>query len=630
MPVLPLTSLLTNALVVSRNTTTEFAVSSQGANATGDGLQVVCAWPVSGQYGPGSRALYYVLVAACLAARKTEWLKKACLAAALVFPAVAALHGIVLAALHADGAVDMDVYGAFQLCSIGILAAPVTVKLSSTYFNDRGRNLIFLWTGLILAGLLSLTVEFYRASTSDCTHDDAGKPINNARDFPYNGFKCNLPCDIDQPYSPMRTDSANNIYVIPAPSIVPFGTGTLLAAACCIPAILSLVSMWNKILEINWKKLFGRGDDSESSDEPIEGTNGATTGKMKIVNEDIKKYLKVAIEVPVFGGAILTILISGELNFFSPQVSYQTEPIASIGQWAPIVGTGLAALGSLYLLLAADLEAAEGEDESIHHCKCSHHHNLEHPTLRYSPRSSRDARRIRGDDYESPPRSVRDDDGKLRPTMSRVSRATDAGNRRKVATSLIKISNYLGNPARKRFDDSEFRRGRAQDFPEIPGEANRNRALSRIRRGYNQPRDAEGHISEQPSRTDLSVSNVAPDPDMESSLTMRSPDQSPTTPGRAGTLPVTRTSYEFPDHPSSPTVGAMWRTRQRRDTLEVPSPAHLSHTRNTLSSSSSTSTVTIHGRLRSPTIIISPEPMMSNPIDSSGPPSPPVRPTSTG
>lgn len=50
------------------------------------------------------------------------------------------------------GAVDMDIYGAFQLCSIGVLAAPVTVKLSRTYFYDPGRNIIFAWTALILAG----------------------------------------------------------------------------------------------------------------------------------------------------------------------------------------------------------------------------------------------------------------------------------------------------------------------------------------------------------------------------------------------------------------------------------------------------------------------------------------------
>lgn len=52
------------------------------------------------------------------------------------------------------GAVDLDIYGAFQLCAIGILAAPVTVRLSKTYFYDPGRNTIFLWAGLILAGEL--------------------------------------------------------------------------------------------------------------------------------------------------------------------------------------------------------------------------------------------------------------------------------------------------------------------------------------------------------------------------------------------------------------------------------------------------------------------------------------------
>lgn len=105
----------------------------------------------------------------CVFGKKADWIKDACLAAVLLFPAVAALHGITLAALHVDGkfkmlcdqcdsanayagAVDMDIYGAFQLCSLGILAAPATVKNSRTYFMDPGRNIIFLWTGLVLSG----------------------------------------------------------------------------------------------------------------------------------------------------------------------------------------------------------------------------------------------------------------------------------------------------------------------------------------------------------------------------------------------------------------------------------------------------------------------------------------------
>jgi hypothetical protein len=112
-------------------------------------LQVVCAWPMSGQYGPGTRVLYvsfffrflcpfffffffffwlsrmllhgsigklttiyryYVLVAACLFARKAEWLRNACLAAAMLFPAVAAVHGIVLPAVHANGQFSLNTH----------------------------------------------------------------------------------------------------------------------------------------------------------------------------------------------------------------------------------------------------------------------------------------------------------------------------------------------------------------------------------------------------------------------------------------------------------------------------------------------------------------------------------------
>ena len=46
---------------------------------------------------------YYVLVATCVFLRKHEWLRNACLAAALVVPSISALHGIVLTSYHVNG-----------------------------------------------------------------------------------------------------------------------------------------------------------------------------------------------------------------------------------------------------------------------------------------------------------------------------------------------------------------------------------------------------------------------------------------------------------------------------------------------------------------------------------------------
>jgi hypothetical protein len=113
----------------------------------------------------------------------------------------------------------------------------------------------------------------------------------------------------------MRGGSANNIYVIPVPDKLTFGMATLLAAACCIPTVLLLIAVLNKILEINWKKGIGKRDND------IEDTNDASIEKRRR-----------AVEIPLFGGAVLAIVIIGEMNFFSSQVYYQTEPIAAIGR----------------------------------------------------------------------------------------------------------------------------------------------------------------------------------------------------------------------------------------------------------------------------------------------------------
>lgn len=128
------------------------------------------------------------------------------------------------------------------------------------------------------------------------------------------------------PFSKLRGGSNNNIYIIPVPQILTFNAVMLLTAGFCIPAILSLFFTWDKILEINWKSR----RDPEHLDHQIEGAN-ITVGELKGINNVVRQFLSV-IEVPLFGGIILTIIGIGEANFFSRQVIYETEPMASIGE----------------------------------------------------------------------------------------------------------------------------------------------------------------------------------------------------------------------------------------------------------------------------------------------------------
>lgn len=123
------------------------------------------------------------------------------------------------------------------------------------------------------------------------------------------------------------------------------------------------------------------------------------------------------------------------------------------GQWAPIVGTGLALFGSLYVALAAHdprtLESSHAEG---------------------SPRPPSNC---------SPPGS-----GSPRPLTNDLTRtqthATLEGTRRTVAGWLTTVAEYVGTPQQKSYDDAGFRRGRAMRFPQIPGEAMRNPVLNQI------------------------------------------------------------------------------------------------------------------------------------------------------
>ncbi|AEO63917.1 uncharacterized protein THITE_2109532 [Thermothielavioides terrestris NRRL 8126] len=628
-------------------------VARDAANTSHQLQPVVCAWSLSGEYGTGSRILYYVLVAACVLARKSEWLRNACLAAALVIPATAAIHAIVLAALHVDDAIDMDIYGAFQFCTIGILTAPATVRLSKTYFNNPGRNVMFVWTMLLLAGLstpvsslcrrrfpriltpaglVSLTVEFFRTDSKPCTDDGSGQPLYRGAEFPYGKATCGMICSPDAgPFSPMRTGASDNINVVPAPTILNFGAATLIAAACCVPGILSMVSMWDKILRTNWAKQFGPGD----TDELISGTNGATEKGMKTVNDVIRRLLGL-VEIPVFGGAVLALIVTGELNFWSKAMKYDTDPLGNISQWSSIAASVFAACGSLYMLFAEGLEVQENlatpaYPAGVCTCLC-HEHSSRSDSL-----SDNDAANMQQIQAQGAPtnaglgRRATSPARMLTPVRTDTAPDTDSqahglgirpmdsgsstGSRRDVRNALMRFATALGTVSPTRFDDYEFRHGEATAFPQVPGEENRNRRLPQIREQWGQSTlDADDTLTPRGRRsransfhgTTASRSNsVGPPASSPESPTPARPSAAsflglPTT-----SSPESMTEPVFPARPSAELETA--RPSAERETAwpsAEPETARPSAKSETARRRGNT-VVTLHEGLNSPAIVLS-------------------------
>jgi hypothetical protein len=50
------------------------------------------------------------------------------------------------------GAVDMDIYGAFQFCALGLLTTPFSNRIMRIYFKYQARCVLLAWASLIFTG----------------------------------------------------------------------------------------------------------------------------------------------------------------------------------------------------------------------------------------------------------------------------------------------------------------------------------------------------------------------------------------------------------------------------------------------------------------------------------------------
>ena len=143
--------------------------------------------------------------------------------------------------------------------------------------------------------------------------------------------------------------------------------------------------------------------------------------------------------------------------------------------------------------------------------------------------------------------------------LSRSRTATiERNSRHVVASTFERIGDILGTPAPEAFDDSKFQRGPAADFPEVPGELERNAELNRIKEQYNKMRDA-APLRKQRSRTGSFISERS-----ETGL---------------GIEVSSEGNSQTEDTVTGPSNPPKERSKERSATLEVPKPAYRSRSK---------------------------------------------------
>jgi hypothetical protein len=197
-------------------------------------------------------------------------------------------------------------------------------------------NLLLEVLPMTFTGLFSLAIEFFRASPVHCVHDDSGEVISDPGSFPYGGASCSLRCSLELgPWSSIRAGSAIDINVVPAPTKLRFGACILLSIVCCIYSSMPLFAMGLNALESakmrRWKVKGRTVRDPHSQVTSNTASHVLSAVNLKGIDSLGRKFLWVVEVLFLATLASLAIVIVGERNLFSSQLSYQTEPFVAIG-----------------------------------------------------------------------------------------------------------------------------------------------------------------------------------------------------------------------------------------------------------------------------------------------------------
>ena len=138
------------------------AAASHPHNATTENHDIVCVYPISGQYGPLNRLLYYVLWAAAAVFQRWTWPSIGSLAYIMAHSGSSAVHGVVLAVSSKGDTFDLDTVGAWAILSVAVLAASPIVHRSERLRDSVYRPVFGFWASTVTVGAICTMIAFLR------------------------------------------------------------------------------------------------------------------------------------------------------------------------------------------------------------------------------------------------------------------------------------------------------------------------------------------------------------------------------------------------------------------------------------------------------------------------------------
>ena len=343
-------------------------------------IPILCIYPISGQYGPLVRILYYVLLVLSLILRSQPWIAGGCLAVALTYAGSAAIHIFALMArfkftsypnddsvgkIPAGELGDIDLYALWAIVSSGCIMLTPLLLWSSTIRKLGLRPLLVYWGLLMYAAFICAMVPVTKAfdpylvpaqatcsavsGVSECVAGVLQNPDFDMTDERWQMCGCKDKCSLVESIAPFRPGgstvpaiTSSNADALDKPGfhgVFDFNIAAMIFVI--IQGLLAIIqSQWSQQRVRNFIFRFLAVKDPYRLH-----TSFLRRARQKLAKWTAAGFYLLAIFSAVSCAAIFFInLVINELVLHVLPVS---EPPQAIGQWAPWATFGFVVIAAL-------------------------------------------------------------------------------------------------------------------------------------------------------------------------------------------------------------------------------------------------------------------------------------------
>ncbi|KAI9782943.1 MAG: hypothetical protein M1839_004418 [Geoglossum umbratile] len=157
---------------------------------TNAAIQVICAYPLSGEYGRMVRYLIYPLLALSLLFSVAGWVAGGALNTAMTYIAITGIHLAAMAVNREAGVLDLDILTAYHVCMVALILSPPLIMWTKSLQRPSGKGVFAIWVLLLWIGVILFTTAAKHLPKPVPCLDGKGANVTSAGELQ----RCTLNC----------------------------------------------------------------------------------------------------------------------------------------------------------------------------------------------------------------------------------------------------------------------------------------------------------------------------------------------------------------------------------------------------------------------------------------------------